>query len=324
MYKDEVQMKNALKLKRRLDEDRVPAFIRDYFITLDSEAAKITYWTTIKQFLLFMILEGKINKNNISEITKEDLGNLLKFNATMYIKNLEKAGKQISTIHTQISILGSFWSYLVDSRIAAGNIIERKLRKKYKEDNPIIKLPFKKDLEAMVGKINRRPDEFLRIRNLTVLNVLRGSGLREAELVGLDLSDLHLDEKYPYVNIIGKSNYHERNKREVYLAQSAKTVLEEWIEYRKGLENIVDQDAVFLNKDGHRLKERGVRNIFKTYSNGKITPHMMRHLYGTTIYRKSKHDIVFTQKQLGHKNIKTTTKYYADANYESYKVLECM
>jgi len=54
-YKDEVQKKNAEKLQRKFEEDNVPKFIRDYFSFMNSEAGKLNYWGTIKNFLMWCI-----------------------------------------------------------------------------------------------------------------------------------------------------------------------------------------------------------------------------------------------------------------------------
>ncbi|EOS45240.1 hypothetical protein C809_03079 [Lachnospiraceae bacterium MD335] len=68
-YKDEVQKKNAEKLQRKFEEDNAPAFIRDYFAFMNSEAGKLNYWGTIKNFLLWCIERNDIRKDNISDIT---------------------------------------------------------------------------------------------------------------------------------------------------------------------------------------------------------------------------------------------------------------
>lgn len=52
----------------------------------------------------------------------------------------------------------------------------------------------------------KKNDEFIRVRNLIILRVLKGTGLRESELAGLNINDLYIDENMPYIKIIGKGS----------------------------------------------------------------------------------------------------------------------
>ena len=165
----------------------------------------------------------------------------------------------------------------------------------------------------MEEKIMRKNDEFVRIRNLIILRVLKGTGLRESELAGLNISDLYLDEEMPYIKIIGKGTYREIEARMVYLTGDAASAIKEWLEYRNGLENIVDESAVFVNKNGNRLSEYNIQSIFKTYGMG-LTPHMIRHWFATVMAKET--DVVFVQQQLGHKSTCTTINNYANGNYK--------
>ena len=88
--------------------------------------------------------------------------------------------------------------------------------------------------------------------------------------------------------------------------------------------NIIDDNALFINKNGKRLNERNIQDIFKNYSNKKITPHMMRHLYATVLYQESGHDAAFVQEQLRHSDVNTTLGTYAAGDSRSYEVLENM
>ena len=100
----------------------------------------------------------------------------------------------------------------------------------------------------------------------------------------------------------------------VYLTGDAASAIKEWLEYRNGLENIVDESAVFVNKNGNRLSEYNIQSIFKTYGNKQITPHMIRHYYATVMAKET--DVVFVQQQLGHKSTCTTINNYASGNYK--------
>ena len=96
------------------------------------------------------------------------------------------------------------------------------------------------------------------------------------------------------------------------------SAIKEWIEFRGKLENVIDKNAVFLNKNGKRFTEDNIQAMFKTYGNG-VTPHMIRHWYATVIANTG--NIVFAQQQLGHKSSNTTINNYANGAYGMKDIL---
>lgn len=75
------------------------------------------------------------------------------------------------------------------------------------------------------------------------------------------------------------------------------------------LDNILDKEAVFVNKNGTRTTERNIKQVFENYGNG-ITPHMMRHYYASIMNRNG--NLAFVQQQLGHSSVNTTVNNYAN------------
>lgn len=324
-YKDELQRKNATKLQRKFEEDDVPGFIRDYFCNLNSEAGKLNYYSVIMGMLNWMLSHKRIKKNSIGEITRTDLDSLSKTDIIAYLETLLSDGIAPSTINTKKNILSGFWSHLVDEEIVNKNIIYSipKTKFKIKKKNNA-KVPLPEDVMEMIENIKKKKDDFVRERNLIVVRVLKGTGLRESELAGLDLSDLHLVCKNPYITVMGKGVYYTQDAEPVFVSKDAKLAFKEWLEIRRKVSNIVDENAVFINKNGKRLNEDNIKTIFKNYSKGRITPHMMRHLYATVLYQESGHDAAFVQEQLRHSNVNTTLGTYAAGDSRSYEILENM
>lgn len=324
-YKDEVQKKNAVKLQRKFDEMNVPSFLQNYFYNLNSEAGKLNNWSVISRFFIWLIEEGRINKSSISEITEQDIDNITKIDVIRYLENLLTTGLTPQTINTKRNILSGFWSHLEDEGIVEKNIIHSIPKSKFKiRKKNNAKIPLPEDLESMVKKIQQKKDTFIKERNLIVVRILKGTGIRESELAGLDLSDLHLHNENPYILVMGKGVYYKQDAEPVLVSKDAKCAFEEWMLIRNTVENIVDIQAVFLNKNGKRLSEDNIQAIFKNYSNGKVTPHMMRHLYATILYQESGHDAAFVQEQLRHSDVNTTLGTYAAGDKKSYSVLENM
>lgn len=324
-YKDEVQKKNANKLQRKFEEDNVPVFIRDYFYNLNSEAGKLNYYSIIIAMLNWMIEHKRINRKCISEIKELDINSLSKTDIIVYLETLISNGTSPSTISTKKNVLSSFWSHLVDEGICDKNIIHSIPKSKFKlKKKNNAKVPLPEDMMEMLEKIKQKKDEFVRERNLVIVRVLKGTGLRESELAGLDLKDLHLEDNKPYITVMGKGVYYTQDAESVFVSKDAKLAFGEWLEIRNKMENIIDDKAVFINKNGKRLSEDNIQAIFRNYSGGKITPHMMRHLYATVLYQESGHDAAFVQEQLRHSDVNTTLGTYAAGDSRSYEVLENM
>ena len=324
-YKDEVQRKNAEKLQMKFEQDNVPKFIRDYFYNLNSEAGKLNYYSVIMSMLNWMIDNKRIKSEFVSEITESNINSLSKTDIIVYLETLITNGISPSTINTKKNILSSFWSHLVDEGICDKNIIHSIPKSKFKiKKKNNAKVPLPEDMVEMIEKIKQKKDDFVRERNLVIVRVLKGTGLRETELAGLDLKDLHLEDSKPYITVMGKGVYYVQDAESVLVSKDAKSAFEEWLKIRSKMENIIDDKAVFINKNGKRLSEDNIQAIFRNYSGGKITPHMMRHLYATVLYQESGHDAAFVQEQLRHSDVNTTLGTYAAGDSRSYEVLENM
>ena len=312
-YKIEVQNKNAEKLNRKLDELNLPIYMRKYFtVKIESKAGALNYLGVIVDLLNWFIKEKLIDKTNISDIEPSDFTDIMAEDITLYLKTKEQNGMSPTTLETRKHIISSFWDYM--SRVKGTEIKDGFFKDvTYKGipsgNNLTKKLPTEKQLNDMEEKIMWKKDIPVRNRNIAIFRVLRGTGIRESELAGLDLTDLHLDEEMPYITILGKGVYREMQNRTVYLSGSALKALSEWLEYRNTLDNIVDTEAVFINKNGTRTTERNIKQIFENYGNG-ITPHMMRHYYASIMNRNG--NLAFVQQQLGHSSVNTTVNNYAN------------
>mgnify|MGYP002617141900 FL=1 len=329
-YKIEVQNKNTEKLNKKLDELNAPQFLRDYLNELESKNGALNYLVAIKDFLQWLIENNIINKKLISEIEVSDFSDLRPQNISSYLRYKEMNGMSPTTTETRKNIIKSFIQDIYSYRDCLLREVYSKIENFYKMikykgipsgNNLTKKLPTEKQLNDMEEKIMWKKDIPVRNRNITIFRVLRGTGIRESELAGLDLSDLHLDEEMPYITILGKGVYREMQNRTVYLSGSALKALNEWLEYRNTLDNIVDTEAVFINKNGTRTTERNIKQIFENYGNG-ITPHMMRHYYASIMNQNG--NLAFVQQQLGHSSVNTTVNNYANGAVGMKDVLNNM
>lgn len=324
-YKIEVQNKNAEKLNMKLDELKFPIYMRKYFtVKIESKVGALNYLGVITDLLNWFINENLINKKNVSDIEPSDFNDIMAEDITLYLKTKEQNGMSPTTLETRKHIISSFWKYI-------RRIKGVKISKDFFEDvtykgissnsNLVKKLPSEQQLKDMEERIMWKKDECVRNRNIAIFYVLKGTGVREGGLANLELYDLYLEADMPYIKVLPKGKYREEEKITVYLTNSAKKALSEWLEYRSTLDNIVDTEAVFVNKNRTRTTERNIKQIFENYGNG-ITPHMMRHYYASVMNQNG--NLAFVQQQLGHSSVNTTVNNYANGAVGMKTVLENM
>ena len=321
-YKDEVQRRNSEKLQNQLDKDKVPMFIRSYLFNKRSKLGSINYWCAIKDLLLWLIEKNMINKKSISEIIPEDMKYIEAGTINTYFEEKEMDGISPTTLYTRKNIFRSFWEAMVDSPNVpvTCNVIKNVAYEGLDSNcTRYVKMPKESEIKEMEENIKKKNDDFVRERNLIILTILKETGLRECELSELEFSSLFLDgskeekEESPFIKVMGKGVYRIEKARNVLLSGTAKRAFLDWFEIRNKMENIVDKKAIFLNKNGKRLSEYNISSIFKTYSKGKITPHMMRHWYLSEATQK--YGAAFAQQQAGHKSSSITVNTYIDGGF---------
>ena len=147
-------------------------------------------------------------------------------------------------------------------------------------------------------------------RDLALMTLLLGTGIRVSECVGLDIDDVDFNNNG--IKIRRKGGY----EVVIYFGEEVRQALLDYLEERKKLiPKEGHTNALFLSLQMKRLGVRSVENLVKKYSSGvtklkTITPHKLRSTYGTSLYRETG-DIYLVADVLGHKDVNTTKKHYA-------------
>lgn len=144
-------------------------------------------------------------------------------------------------------------------------------------------------------------------RDLAMLELLYGAGLRAAELVDLDLADVDRTERC--VRVVGKGN----KTRTVPFGRKAGAALDRWLQARSRVAREDSPPAVFLNFRGDRLSARGLRyrlhrRVLEIGGGRAVTPHMLRHSFATHLLDGGA-DLRSIQSMLGHASLSTTQRY---------------
>ncbi|MGH9638715.1 MAG: site-specific tyrosine recombinase/integron integrase [Bryobacteraceae bacterium] len=143
-----------------------------------------------------------------------------------------------------------------------------------------------------------------RERDLAILELLYGCGIRVGELVGVDLNDMDLGEGW--LRVRGKGN----KERQVPIGERAAAAVEQYLAARHALP---EEPALFLNSRKKRLSDRQVRRLVKFYAlaatgDSSVHPHSFRHAYATHLLNDGA-DLRSIQELLGHARLSTTQKY---------------
>ena len=158
-------------------------------------------------------------------------------------------------------------------------------------------------------------------RDLIMLKLFLGTGIRLAELVGLDIADVRLDDKKLRLGHVKGGHSQER-----FLNTDLRRALRKFIRSRKKV--LADTDALFLSNRNTRISTRQVQERMKLWLawaglDGKITVHGLRHTFATTLYGRTR-NLLLVSKALGHAQVATTQIYAHIADEELEEALEAL
>ncbi len=213
-----------------------------------------------------------------------------------------REGRKSRTIARELSAIRSFYQHLIRQGLVADNPA-RDVRAP-KADKP---LPKTCDAEAL-DRLLRLDDDAdpLLVRDLAIFELIYSSGLRLAELVGIDLDDLDLRARR--LTVTGKGS----KTRQLPVGRKAVAAVERWLEHRRDIARDGEQ-ALFVSRQGRRISPRNVQSrlaslIRRRALEQNLSPHVLRHSFATHLLESSA-DLRAVQELLGHANIATTQIY---------------
>lgn len=327
-YHEQIDMYNTLKLREVLKT--LPPFAADFFraiSTTTSTNTRIKYAYDIRVFLQFLINENPVyGKYALTEFTLDDLDNITAVDLEEYIEYLKAYKGDDDNYITnaerglkrKLSALRTFYSYFFKHEMILTNptllIDMPKLH-----DKDIIRLDADEVAELLdfvehggdtLSPHQRSYYEKTKERDLAIITLLLGTGVRVSECVGLDVEDI--DFKNGGIRVVRKGG----NEMMVYFGDEVEHALATYLEARKAITPLAGEEhALFYSSQRKRINVKTVENLVKKYSRHvtttkKITPHKLRSTYGTSLYRETG-DIYLVADVLGHKDVNTTKKYYA-------------
>lgn len=329
------QERNKCILELRQLQTELPKFLKDYFRGIEYTTAprtQIGYAIDLKTFFEYIKETNSIYRN--VDIHDIDLSILTKLNAQdieeylEYLKLYTKDGHEYSNderaIKRKLSALRSMYNYFHKNRIIKENpVTQVDLPKIHKKQ--IIRLDNDEvdDLLNVVETgeyLTKKQAEChgkLKVRDLAILTLLLGTGIRVSECVGINLDDV--DYVNDRIKIVRKGGYESF----VYYSEEVRQALLDYMEERDETEPLEGhENALFLSSQRRRITVRSIELLVKKYAStitGKhITPHKLRSTYGTNLYKETG-DIYLVADVLGHSDVNTTRKHYAELEEDRKK-----
>lgn len=234
-----------------------------------------------------------------------DLESIDKSVVRAFLHHLHREGFSRRTIARRFAAVRSFFHYLCREGVVSSNPCVYLTTPKW--DRHLPRFLDKSQVEALLGQPDR--GRLLGLRDVVILELLYGAGMRLSELVGLDVGAIEMMEER--IRVIGKGD----RERIVPLGGPALSALAAYMDVRPMLiksEREEDTAALLLNQHGRRLTGRGVQYILGRYglriSQQGLTPHMLRHTTATHLLDAGA-DLMAVKELLGHERLSTTQVY---------------
>jgi len=235
------------------------------------------------------------------EVRWDKAGNVVLrgFLATLHEKKRKK-----SSIGRKLAAVRSFYDFCVRRKWIAEN--PAKVLSTPKQDKRVPSFLSEEEIAGLLDLPGTsRPID---LRDRALLELCYATGTRVSELVGIELGDVHFEERL--VRVRGKG----KKERLVPFGRKAAEVLQAWLRARPVLlQDRPGETAVFLNYRGGRLTTRSVQRMVRAYIRKtavtrKISPHSLRHSFASHLLGRGA-DLRVIQELLGHESLATTQKY---------------
>lgn len=301
-----------------------PQILRDFLtyhetIKGQSDQTIREYYLDLRMFLRFMVLMKNempystdletipiknVDAAFLEKITTSDVFDFLSYLSNDRVKFEDspsaETGIGAAARARKLSSIKSFYKYLT-------------VRTKQISNNPVQDLEFPKIRKSLPKYLTL--DECSRLlqavkgsnakRDFAILMLFLNCGIRRAELVGLNLTDVYDDR----IRVLGKGN----KERIVYMGSSCKKAIDDYLVERKQIV-LTDNRALFGSRDKNRISVTAVHRLVKKHmlaaglDASQLSAHKLRHTAATLMLSNGV-DVKTVQEVLGHENLNTTQIY---------------
>ena len=326
-YYEQKDIENIKKLREMMTT--LPPFCSEFFRGIEprtSTRTRIAYAYDLSVFFDFLKKENPVfskmermdlTLDYLDQISVTDLEEYMEYLKYRFNEHNQEIINKERGIMRKISSLKSFYNYFFRTEKLKTNpaalIQLPKLHEKEIIRLDIDEVALLLDAVEQGDGLTDKQKAFhnrTKLRDLALLTLLLGTGIRVSECVGLDLNDIDFKN--------GGIHIHRKGGKEVtvYFGTEVETALQDYLDERNSIiPEEGSENALFLSLQKKRMNVRSVENLVKKYARivtplKKITPHKLRSTYGTNLYRETG-DIYLVADVLGHSDVNTTKKHYA-------------
>lgn len=321
---------NCIKKTREILGE-LPPFASDFFVGIEQTTSPLTrlnYAYDLRVFFEYITAETNLFDKDIRQLNVSDLNKIKAVHLERYLSYLSHYsfdGEEYTNGDNgkarKLSSIKSFFKYFYTKGFILENVASKVDMPKI-HDKPIVRL----EVDEVSKLISTTEDgsnltdrekafhQHTKLRDVAIVTLLLGTGIRVSELVGLNINDVDFETNG--IKITRKGG----NQEIVYFGDEVRSALHNYLILRQDNANARHETAFFLSLQNKRISVRAVELLVKKYAKlttplKKITPHKLRSTYGTNLYRET-NDIYIVADVLGHKDVNTTKRHYAAISEE--------
>jgi integrase/recombinase XerC len=270
---------------------------------------------TLAPFLDYLHYERRLSPRTLTAY-RRDLGDFLAWLAEQgigdctrvdsrqvrnYAAGRHRKGLSPKSVQRHLSAIRAWFRYLLREGAVRTNPAEGVRAPRVNR-----RLPHTLDADQLAHLMELPGDAPLDLRDRAIMELFYSSGLRLAELVALDVADMHSSDGL--LQVTGKGN----KTRRLPVGRLAREAIERWLAVRPRLASS-RETALFVSQRGTRLSPRSVearlrRRAVEQGMPRHVHPHMLRHSFASHVLESSG-DLRAVQELLGHADISTTQVY---------------
>lgn len=332
-YRAQIDEKRMNRL--RLLEKELPIVCTDYFRSIAQTTSTLTRLAYAYDFRLFFqyltsenpffadVVPRFMQDEDLKRIKKRDIDGYQDYLSQYYVTDEESGESHLVQNHElgimrKLSSLRSLFEYLFKNGHVEANIATLISLPKL-HDKPILRLEQDEmqkllDTVATGDGLSQRQQKLLKFtqaRDMAMLLLFLGTGIRVSECVGLNIEDIDFSLNAFLVTRKGG------DQTILYFPDQVAKALQDYLKQREEMIPLEGhEDALFLSMQRRRITQRAVQNLVKKYAQiaaplkRKISPHKLRSTFGTNLYQETG-DIYLVADVLGHSDVNTTRRHYA-------------
>ena len=320
--------KELLLLTREVLKD-LPEACSEFIRAIEFTTQPLTryaYACDLKLFCEYLVAEipkfadGQIallEPEDFEKVTPRDLRTYLEY-LGFYIKDGSEHSNAEAGKTRKLATLRSFYEYMFKSELIHTDV-SRLVEMPKKHEKPILRMEIDEvarmldavETGEMMTERQKRYNDSVRARDLAILTLFLGTGIRVSEMVGLDLDDLDFALNSFIVTRKGG------NQAILYFPEEVASVLQAYLAHRREMTPLPGhENALFLSMQNKRISVRAVQVMVKKYAlqvaplKKRLSPHKLRSTFGTNLYHETG-DIYLVADVLGHSDVNTTRRHYA-------------